>query len=196
MHLLPPLLAALSTTPFEQELPLQVTPIESLDVDAAQHAEVLQVVRDFGRPEVNIAVDAWIPAGDAARIDAVRLWWSDDVDRFPFNDRVLRHLVIDYRRVQPDRWKIRVAGDGMDLSFVVALHDGRPALFADVVRDDGRVVKACRTESALLLARRFLGIPIGLDAMLVRCSGPDGTTHRGRLQLQKPKRPSPRRRPR
>ncbi len=188
MHLLPPLLAALSTTPFEQELPLQVTPIEALDVDDARHTEVLQVVRDFGRPEVNIAVDAWMPEGDAARIDAVRLWWSDDVDRFPFNDRVLRHLVIDYRRVRPDRWKIRVAGDGMGFTFVVALHEGRPALFADVVRDDGHVVKACRADSALLRARRFLGIPIGLDTMLVRCSGPDGVAHRGRLHLAQPRR--------
>lgn len=187
-----PLLAALATTPFERELPLQVTPIAELSAVAdMRHHEVLQVVRDFGRPEVNIAVDAWRPADDDARIDAVRLWWSDDVDRFPFNDRVLRHLVIDYQRVRADRWRIRVEGDHKRFVFDVALFADQPALFADVELDDGSIVRSCRADAAQLQAQRFLGIPVGIDRMLVRCTDRDGKRHRGRLRvhaLGKPRR--------
>src|SRR5262245_40977825 len=108
-----------------------------------RHAEVLQVVRDFGRPEVNIALDAWRPADDAARIAAERVWWSDAVDRFPFNDHVLRHLVIDYQQIRPDRWRIRVEGDRKRFAFDVALYDGRPAVLADVVLRNGTTVRQC-----------------------------------------------------
>lgn len=185
-----PLFAALvSTTPFEHELPLQVTPIGDLaTVQDMRHDEVLQVVRDFGRPEVNIAVDAWRPVGGDARIDAVRLWWSDDVDRFPFNDRVLRHLVIDYQRMRPDRWHIRVEGDHKRFEFDVALHEGRAAIFADVALADGTIVHDCRAGAAQLRAQRFLGIPVGLDRMVVHCTDEGGTRHRGELRIQSLKR--------
>ena len=177
--------AVLASTPLQHELPLQVTPIADVSAVAdLRHDEVLQVVRDFGRPEVNIALDAWRPADDTARIDAVRVWWSDDVDRFPFNDRVLRHLVIDYQRVRPDRWRIRVEGDHKRFVFDVALHEGRAAVFADVALADGTIVRGCRAEAAQLRAQRFLGIPVGIDEMLVHCEDRAGARHRGRLRMQ------------
>jgi hypothetical protein len=178
------LLALLATAPLEHELPLQVTPIADLSAVAdMRHDEVLQVVRDFGRPEVNIALDAWRPTDDDARIDAVRVWWSDAVDRFPFNDRVLRHLVIDYRRIRADRWRIRVEGDKKRFVFDVALHDGEPAVFADVALGDGTIVRQCRADSAQLLAQRFLGIPIGIDRMQVECTDARGVAHVGALRM-------------
>lgn len=176
----------LSSTSVERELPPRVTPIVELaSVDRFRHAEVIQIERDFGRRNVNVALDAWMPAGKPKRIAAVRLWWSDAIDRFPFNDRVRRHVAIHTRRVRPDRWRITVAGDDQSIAFYVAMHRGRPALFADVVVAGGRVVRLCRADSATLHARRILGIPVGLGAMAVTCTASDGTRHRGTVRTRR-----------
>jgi hypothetical protein len=173
----------------DRELPPQITPIAELDsVEQFRHAEVLQVRRDFGQSNVNVALDAWMPQHDDERIDAVRVWWSDEFDRYPFNAHVRKHLGIETRRVAPSRWRIAVAGDGKRFAFDVALHEGRPAVFADVVLDDGRVVRGCRAHDAFLQARRFLGIPIGIAAMTVSCTDHEGTRHRGSIPMRRTRR--------
>jgi hypothetical protein len=180
MHLL---LAIVAATTIDRALPLDVTAIADLGaVEQLRHTEVLQVRRDFGRPNVNVALDAWTPHDDAGKIDGVRLWWSDEVDRYPFSTRMLRHLDIDYRRLGPHRWRVSVAGDGKRFAFDVALHDGRPAAFADVVLPGGRVVRRCRASSAELSARRILGIPVGVKRLVVTCTAPDGAQHRGAVR--------------
>ena len=86
------------------EVPPRVTPIVELaTAERLRHAEVIRIERDFGRKNVDVAIDAWMPAHDGRRIAGVRLWWSDDVDRYPFSDRLRERLGIRYRRVRPDR---------------------------------------------------------------------------------------------
>ncbi len=166
-------------------LPEGITPIAELGaLPELRHAEVLQVERDFGRPNVNVAVDVWMPDGDTPRIDAVRLWWSDEIDRFPFSAAVLEQLDIDVQRREPSSWRVEIAADGKRFGFDVTLDHGQPAAFGDVVLDDGRVVRHCRAESALLSARRFLGIPIGLRAIVVACTAPDGARHVAPLRTE------------
>jgi len=178
------LAATVLASSLDSELPPRITPIVELDtVERFHHAEVIQVRRDFGQPNVNVALDAWMPANDPRRIDAVRLWWSDEVDRYPFSERMLRHVTVDARRVRPDRWRITVGGDRQRMAFEVALHQGRPAAFADVQVAGDRVVRRCRAHTAELHARRVLGIPVGLGAMVVTCTAPDGTVHRGRVRV-------------
>ena len=161
------------------DIPLQVTPIEALGVsEDIRHAEVLQVRRDFGQRDVNVALDAWMPERAPQRIDAVRVWWSDAIDRFPFSEQARRHLDLDYHRLGPSHWKIAVTGDDKRFVFDVALYRGRPAAFADVVLPNGKVVRRCRASAAQLYARRFLRIPVGVHSMVVTCTAPDGAIHR------------------
>jgi hypothetical protein len=173
-------------------LPERVTPIADLDTVAGlQHEEVLQVGRDFGQPNVNVAVDAWLRADDPRRIDGVRVWWSDEVDRYPFSEEVLRHLAIEYRQLKPDQWRIAVGGGRRRFAFDVAVHEGRPALFADVVLRGGRVVRHCRAASARLRARRVFGIPAGLQSLDVTCTADDGAVHQGHVRMQAATAPRP-----
>jgi hypothetical protein len=194
MRFLLPLIASVKLSSVDLELPPRVTPIGELgSVERLRHTEVLQVERDFGRPNVNVALDAWMPADDAAEIDGVRLWWSDEVDRFPFSRDVREHLSIDYRRIKPAWWRISVVGDGQRFAFDVALHEGRPAAFADVMLPEGRLVRHCRAASAELRARRIFGIPVGLRSMVVTCTTPDGNVHRGSILTRAVRQRRPRR---
>jgi hypothetical protein len=178
------IVATVMLSSLDRELPPRITPIADLDaLEQFRHTEVLQVERDFGQPNVNVALDAWTPVHDAGRIDGVRVWWSDEVDRYPFNARVRKQLAIDYRRVRADRWRIRVGGARKHFVFEVALHEGRPAVFADVTVAGGGVVRRCRADSAQLYALRVLGIPVGLREMVVTCTAPDGTVHRGTVRV-------------
>lgn len=153
------------------ELPLGVTPIADLDAATdLRHAEVLEVHRDFGQPGVDIALDAWMAADGSDRIESVRLWWSDEVDRYPFSARMRKRIDIDYRRLRPDRVRVTVAGQGRRFAFDVALVEGRPVALAKVKPAGRPPVRDCRVDTAQLHARRVLGIPVGLQSMIVVCS--------------------------
>lgn len=182
MQVLLGIVAAIGLASFERVLPLDVTPIADLDhVERLRHAEVLQVRRDFGQPNVNVALDAWMPESGAPRIEAVRVWWSDEVDRYPFSERLREHVKIGYERLAAQWWRITVAGEGKRFAFDVGLHDGKPAVYADVAVGR-RTIRRCRATSADLYAKRFLGIPVGLQAMVVSCTAPDGTQHRAAVR--------------
>ena len=175
------LAAAAATVAPPIDLPLQVTSIRELGVeDRLRHAEALQVQRDFGRPEVDVVLDVWMPADDPTRIAGLRLWWSDDVDRFPFSEQIRDNLDIVYRpsSSRPGLWYVTVAGDGKRFTFEVELHDGEPMVFTDVTLADGRLLRRCRAESGLLYARRVMGIPVGIQGMVVACMAADGTMYR------------------
>lgn len=174
--------------------PIGITAIAELDTAALLHTEVLQVRRDFGSVGVNVALDAWTARDRSDRIDAVRMWWSDDVDRYPFSAKMLERMAVEYRRVAPERWRVGVGGEGKRVSFDVTLHEGKPAAFVDVEVQDGRVVRNCRAASARLHARRMLGIPIGLKVIEVTCTAPDGNVHRGSVPMRDIRRLRPTRR--
>jgi 5-carboxymethyl-2-hydroxymuconate isomerase len=177
------LAAAVSLGSVDTEVPPRVTPIVELaTADRLRHAEVIRIERDFGRENVDVAIDAWMPAHDARRIEGVRMWWSDDVDRYPFSDRLRERLGIRYRRVRPDRWRVSVRAEGQRVTFDVALQGGRPRVLADVIIPGNRLVRQCRVDAAHLQARRVLGIAVGLRKMAVTCTGRSGKRHRGTVR--------------
>src|SRR5688572_7139712 len=122
------IVAAMAVSQSPPVPPLQVTPIEQLGAGNTRHVELLQVRRDFGKPNVNIAIDAWI-APDARSIHTVRVWWSDAIDRYPFNARVQRRVRVAYRALGPQKWQISVVGDEKRFLFDVELRGRRPVLF-------------------------------------------------------------------
>jgi len=67
-------------------------------------------------------------------------------------------------------------------AFDIVIHDGRPAVFADIVLPGGRLVRHCRADAAQLRARRILGIPDGLQSLAVACTTSDGKVHHGRVR--------------
>jgi hypothetical protein len=185
------ILAAATLGPLAvQAPPAEVTPIEELGAaDGSTHVEILAVTRDFGHDGVDVALDAWMPTREGhdappRRIDDVRIWWTDHIDRYPFSERTRRRLSIEYQRLGPARWRIEVAGRGRQRGFVfdVRLHEGRPAAFADVVLPDGREVHDCRAQAATLYAQRVFGLVVGLREMVVTCVAPDGAVHRAEIR--------------
>ncbi len=163
--------------------PPGITPIETLAEDEnAKHVEVLRVRRDFGHPSVDVVLDAWMPPSDAHRIDDLRIWWSDELDRYPFSARTREYVHVAYDRRGPARWRVAVTGPGVrGLSFEVRLHEGQPAAFGDVVLPSGRRIRDCRAHTATLRGRRLFGEVVGLGSMVVTCTDRDGKVHRARV---------------
>lgn len=174
------LLAGHSSSP---SIPDKTTPIEELPKACAlQHAEVIQVRRDFGKPKVNVALDAWMAPGEH-KIEALQLWWTDPKDRYPFGRLARAHLKTRSSRLGPAHWRMELQGDGQTFSFDVELEADGPAAYATVVLPDGSEVPRCRGTEAKLHARKFLGIPVGLRAMVVTCTAPNGATHRAPIKM-------------
>lgn len=135
-------------------------------------AEVLRIKRDFGKPYVDLAIDAW--TDDAAgRLDATRLWWvnTNEADRRKPLGRVIERMVrLKYKRLSSAAFTVVVAGDGKEFTFTVErASDGKVHAFVPVVTAEGRFIPRCRTEGATLLARRVLGLPVGIDRIAVTC---------------------------
>lgn len=151
-------------------IPSGPTPVEKLSTKTLRHHEVLRIRRDFGMDHWEIALDGWL-AKD--RLADVRLWWvnTDDGDRRkPFSAYLQRHLEFDARRAGGGVLAVRMAGDRKEYLFTVEMDDhGTPSVFADVQLADGSMVAHCRCHRARLLARRVLGIPIGISALQVHC---------------------------
>jgi len=141
-------------------------------VEAPVAIEVVRIKRDFGKSYVDMAIDAW--ADDkAARLDATRLWWVDtsDADRRKPLGRLMERMVhLQYRRISGGAITVVVAGDGKEFTFTVERgSDGKVHAFVPVDADDGRHVARCRIDSARLLARRVLNVPIGIARIAVTC---------------------------
>ena len=82
--------------------------------------------------------------------------------------------------------RVSVRGGGREFAFEVELDaKGRANVFTDVVTKDGTKIDHCRTLSSRLLAKRVLGIPVGLGALLVSCVDDEGRPVRGRATLRK-----------
>ena len=158
--------------------PAEKTPITALTAPGLRHAEVVRVRRDFGNPEVDIALDAWTPERGTRGIQHVRMWWSDAVDRYPFEALALNYVSVHYRHFQADRWRVSVTGDGKRFVFSVRLHHDQPTAFTTITAADGAKIRDCMVDDAKLYARRFLGIPVGVRALVVVCRAPDGEMHR------------------
>jgi hypothetical protein len=164
-------------------IPQGPTPVEKLSTKKLRHDEVLRIRRDFGKPHWEIVLDGWSPHAARGHLEHVRLWWVNTEDgerRKPFSAHLRRYLELDVRRVSESTLLVRMAGDGKEYLFSVEVDEhAAPAVFADVQLADGSTVAHCRCDRALLVARRVIGIPVGIAALTVRCTDADATPHEG-----------------
>ena len=152
-------------------------------LDQLEHTELLRLSRDFGKQEFEIALDAWVDRARPRELAAVRLWWArpDRADeRSPFGTRTRRHFEIIDERLAPDHWRINLVSDRKVFAFDIRIEDeGRPVAHASVRGLDGRHVERCRVERGELKARRVVGVPAGIDELMVSCTDADGTPMQG-----------------
>jgi hypothetical protein len=164
--------------------PVAAKPAPAAEPEVAP-AEVIRIKRDFGKPNFDLVIDAWADV-EAARLREVRLWWTntDEVGhRKPLGRMIERMVKLQYRRISDTELTVAVAGDGKRFTFTVELDkDGKVATFVPIETKDGRQIRHCRTTSARLLARRVLGMPVGIDYIAVTCRDSKGTLHEGKLR--------------
>lgn len=146
--------------------------------------EVVRIDRDFGKPHFDLAIDAWIDDA-AGRLDEARLWWVNTAEqdrRKPLGKLIERLVKLEYRRRSPTEIAVVVVGDGKEFSFTVELgRDGGVHTYVAVDTEAGRTIPRCRTETVRLLARRVLGVPVGLARISVTCRD-GGVVHRGQVR--------------
>lgn len=183
MRLLFPIVISLLRPAAAEVIPSGPTPAAKLSTKAFQHHEVLRIDRDFGMEQWEIALDGWLPAGRDGHIQDVRLWWvnTDDADRRkPFNAVVRRYFEFGYERKSESTLAVRMAGDRKEYLFTVRIDGGgTPAVFADVTLQDGSTVSRCRCDRGRLIARRVLGIPVGIAELKVQCTDESSQSHEG-----------------
>ncbi len=155
-------------------IPHGPTPVAELSTKTLRHHEVLRIRRDFGMDHWEIALDGWTPHAVDGRIADLRLWWvnTQEADRRkPFSAYLRRYLDFEHRRAGEGTLAVRMAGDRKEYRFTVEIDaHGTPAVFADVELADGSTVPHCRCKSGRLLARRVLGIPVGIASLQVECT--------------------------
>ncbi len=164
-------------------IPQGASVVERLSTKKLRHHEVLRIRRDFGMEHWEIVLDGWLSRGAAGHIADVRLWWAntDDADRRkPFSAYLRRYIAFEHRRADTGALVVRMAGDHKEYAFTVELDDvGAPKVYADVELADGSTVAHCRCAHGRLVARRVLGIPVGIAALEVRCTDARGQAHDG-----------------
>jgi hypothetical protein len=183
------LLGLLPAPTTAMRLPMQATPAAKLSTMDLQHHELLRMNRDFGKEQYEIALDAWTSRTEAGRIDDVRFWWvkTDAADRrTPFSKKLRKYISFGSARGDDGDLKVWFAGDRKEFRFNVEVDSrNRPQVFVDLRLKDGTIVHHCRGTRGRLIARRFLGIPIGVKAMRLRCVDDQGNRHRGDVVYKK-----------
>ena len=181
-------LAGTTTGPVANRLPLAETAVRDLAPSGLLHQEALRIDRDFGKPEFDLVVDTWTPEAAVDVLADVRLWWVKTTAqdrRSPLSERAQKYVDIETKRAADDAWRIEVRGDKKEFVFEVELdEDGRALVFTDVMTKDGRRVGHCRTTGGKLLARRLLGIPIGIEKLEVHCVDKRGALVHGRAVMR------------
>jgi hypothetical protein len=166
-------------------IPRGPTPLEKLSTKKFQHHEVMRIDRDFGMAKWEIALDGWTPHDVDAHVEDVRLWWVNTEEgdrRKPFSAHLQRYIDFGYRREDSGKPAVRMAGDDKEYLFTVEIDaNGVPVVFADIQLADGSDVTRCRCERGRLIARRVLGIPIGIATLQVTCIDTSAQRHEGTL---------------
>jgi hypothetical protein len=151
---------------------------------AQPSTEVVRIKRDFGKPHFDLAIDAWL-AGPS-RIDKVQLLWvntSEEDRRKPLGKFIERMVALKYKRISAKSIKVVVAGDDKEFTFTVELGpDGGLSTYVAVDTDGGRHIPRCLATDAKLMARRVIGIPVGIARVAVSCSDADGNVHAGQVK--------------
>lgn len=145
-------------------------------------AEVVRVKRDFGKPHFDLVIDAW---ADETKLHRTQLWWSNTAEsdrRKPLGALIERMVKLQYRRLSSTSLTVAVAGDGKEFTFTVELgDDGQVHAYVAVDTEGGKHIPRCRTTSARLLARRVLGMPVGIARIAVTCKDGGGASHSGQI---------------
>jgi hypothetical protein len=180
------LLAGSLATAAAAEPPTGRTDADRLEAAGLDHHEVLRIQRDFGQRSFLVVIDAWSPEASHDQLKEIRMWWLNERkedERSPFGRGVRKHVDIVYTQTAPDAWVVELRGDDKRMAFSVELDGkGKPSAFGTIITPAGQRVEHCRAVTSTLVARRFLGIPIGLDHLAVTCVDEDGDLHRGALQ--------------
>lgn len=173
-------------------IPWVETKVADLAPEGLVHQEVLRIDPDFGKNHHDIVVDSWMLASDPQTLSEVRMWWlhsKENDERSPFGKGVRRFVDLEYERRGPHSFAVILQGERRKWVFDVVLDDsGRAVALADITTASGTVVKRCEADSAKLLVRRVLGIPMGLRGLQVVCHDAEGHEHRGTLPEYKSKR--------
>ncbi len=147
-------------------------------------AEVVRVKRDFGKPHFDLVIDAWADP-QAAKLHRTQLWWSNTSEndrRKPLGALIERMVKLKYQRISSTTVTVAVAGDGKQFTFTVELAgDGQVHAYVAVDTEAGKHIRRCRTTSARLLARRVLGMPVGIERIAVTCKDSGGVEHSGQI---------------
>lgn len=167
------------------EIPKGPTPAAKLSTSSFVHHEVLRIDRDFGKPQWEIALDGWLAREQPDGVAELRFWWvnTDEADhRKPFNRALSRRIDFGFDSRTDGALEVRLGGDRKQYRFTVDVDAGGiPAVFADVRLADDTEVPHCRCRSGRLIARRLLGIPIGIDTLRVQCTDAEGRTHQAKV---------------
>jgi len=147
--------------------------------------EVVRIKRDFGKPHFDLVIDAWADL-ETKRLDEARLWWvnTSEADRRKPLGRLIERLVkLQYRRLSSKVLTVAVAGDDKEFTFTVELGaDGKIAAYVAVDGDDGAYIRKCRADRVHLIARRVLGMPVGITRVDVSCYDRGGVLHSGQVR--------------
>ena len=174
-------------------LPYSKTAADDLSPPGWSHHEVLRLGRDFGDADFKVAIDSWVSTRAPDEIAELRFWWVNadlDDERSPFGSKLRRHIGLEFVENGPDDWTVKLQGNRKEFVFDVELDPaGNVAAFADIVTQTG-VIQHCRAERGTFVARRFLGIPVGLKRLAITCVDTDGQRHEGVLHYRKLKRGS------
>jgi predicted small lipoprotein YifL len=152
----------------------EVTVARGADVPAdAIHHELVRIEQPFHpNDDYAIVIDAWVATGTL--VD-VRMGWVDTGAgdaRSRFGKGVRRHVDVDHAQPDPRSWRITlVSGDARRNLAIVLDPDDRPVVWAMIDTESGAA--RCRVTAGRLVARRLLGLPVGLERLEVECA--DGT---------------------
>ena len=161
-------------------IPHGQTPVSGLSTSSHEHHEVLRIGRDFGKDHLIIVLDGWVRRAAPSDLTEVRLWWINarhDDRRGPFSNRTMSHFTIEYQRIDARTWAIMLHSDDKHFKFRVVFEAGSVRAYTTVVSASGLRIPRCRTLAGELRAKRFLGIPTGIEALIVTCIDPAGRRH-------------------
>lgn len=157
----------------------------TLSTKRLRHHEVLRIDRDFGMAKWELALDGWVPRAEPRNVDSLQLWWVNVEDgdrRKPLAPYLRRYLEFALEPSTAGGLAVRLAGDRKEYAFTVGLDaGGAPVVHATIERDDGTRVERCRCDRARLLARRVLGLPVGIANLRVHCTDDGGGDHDGNV---------------
>lgn len=184
------LTTSITTGPIADRLPYSALTVDQLAPEGLRHHEALRIDRDFGESDWDLVIDAWSDAKAPTIVD-IRLWWlttSMNDRRSPLSNRSKKYVDIELEPNTDTDWTVRLRGAGKEFAFDVELDGrGRARVYADVIAEDGSI-DHCQVDDATLIARRLVGIPIGIAKLAVECTDRRGRHHSGEAEFRKVRR--------